>query len=291
MRISEEVKQRVIELDRRYRSTWDVRSVANIIGIGHNSVARILREARGPRPKKAERPHNGRTSFARRDVMWSSDFKDLPGGWKLLKTLDEMSRYKIGWDILDSESAEVLVKHARELVESMGRTPLVWKFDNGGAFKSEAFQAFLKEQSIIPFPIPPRAPWVNGRTERDNQEVANWLLPLEGREITREKLQRDLDEGMLMLNYVKPRAVLGYRKSADVYFNTPGVEEMDREWLKLDVDGAKCELKWDFGKENWNIHRKAVRAVLKKWMLLEEWEEIPKEVRIVNRSEQKNVSL
>ena len=56
-------------------------------------------------------------------------------------------------------------------------------------------------------------------------------------------------------------------------------------FLKLDVAGAKCELKWDFGKENWNIHRKAVRAVLKKWMLLEEWEEIPKEVRVVNRSE------
>lgn len=284
MKISEEVKQRVIELDRRYRSTWDVRSVAHVIGIGHNSVAKILREARGPRPKKTERPHNGRTSFSRRDVMWSSDFKDLPGGWKLLKTLDEMSRYKVGWDIVDSESAEALVKHAREVVESMGRAPLVWKFDNGGAFKSADFRAFLKEHEIIPFPIPPRAPWVNGRTERDNQEVANWLLPLEGREISREELRRDLDEGMLMLNYVKPRAVLGYHKSAEIYFNTPGIEEMDREWVRLDVDSAKCELKWDSDKENWRIHRKAVRAVLKKWTLLEEWEEIPKEVRVVNRS-------
>ena len=106
MKISEAVKQRVIELDRRYRSTWDVRSIAHVIGIGHNSVAKIVREARGPRPKKTERPHNGRTHINYRDVMWSSDFLAIPGG-KLLKTLDEMSIYKLGWDIVDSKIRQV----------------------------------------------------------------------------------------------------------------------------------------------------------------------------------------
>jgi len=281
MRIPEEVKQRVIELDRRYRSTWDVRCIAHVIGIGHNSVAGILREARGPRPKKAKRPHNGRTRITRSDVMWSSDYTDLPEGSKLLKTLDEMSIYKLGWDIVDCESAEELVKHAEGIVESMGRAPLVWKFDNGGAFKSEAFQNFLAEHKIMPYPIPPRAPWVNGRTERDNQEIENWLLVLEGREISREELRREIDEGMLMLNYVKPRAVLGYRKSAEVYLNGAGVtEEMDRERLALNLEDAKCQLGWNGWTENRRIHRKAVRQVLLKWTLMEEWEEVPEDARI-----------
>ena len=154
MRISEEVKQRVIELDRRWRSTWDVRAIAHVVGIGHNSVAKILREERGPRPKKAERPHNGRTRLTRRDAMWSSDYTDLPEGSKLLKTLDEMSLNKLAWDTVASENAEELVLHARKLVKTLGRAPLVWKYDNGSAFKSDAFQAFLAEHKIIPFPHP-----------------------------------------------------------------------------------------------------------------------------------------
>ena len=280
MRITEEVKQRVIELDRRNRHTWDVRSIAHEIGIGHNSVAKIVREERGPRPRKTERPHTGRTNINYRDVMWSSDFLAVPGG-KLLKTLDEMSRYNLGWDIVDSESAEALVNHARGIVEAIGRAPLVWKFDNGGAFKSEAFQNFLAEHKIIPYPIPPRAPWVNGRTERDNQEIENWLLALEGREVSREELRRDIDEGMLMLNYVKPRAVLGYRKSADVYLNGDGAtEKIDREWLALNLENEKCRLGWNGWTGNRRIHRKAVRQVLLNWTLMEEWEEIPKDARI-----------
>jgi transposase InsO family protein len=285
MRISEEIKQRVIELDRRYRHTWDVRSLAHVIGIGHNSAAKIVREERGPRPKKTERPHNGRTHINYRDVMWSSDFLELPGGESLLKTLDEKSLYKLGWDVVDSESAGELVRHAGGIIKAVGRAPLVWKFDNGGAFKSEAFRELLAEHKIIPYPIPPRAPWVNGRTERDNQEIQNWLLPLQGRTVSREELARELNEGMLMLNYVKPRAVLGYRKSAEVYLNGAAVtEEMDREWLALNLEDEKCKLGWNGWTVNQRIHRKAVRQLLLRWTLMEEWEEVPEDARICQQN-------
>lgn len=285
MRISEEIKQRVIDLDRRYRSTWDVRAIAHVVGIGHNSVARIVREARGPRPKKAARPHNGRTRIARRDVMWSSDYTDLPDGSKLLKTLDEKSLNKLAWDVVASENAEELLTHARTLVGTLGRAPLVWKYDNGSAFKSDAFQAFLAEHRIIPFPIPPRAPWVNGRTERDNQEIQNWLLPpLQGRTVSPEELARELSEGMLTLNCIKPRAVLGFQRSAEVYLNCPGVVDMDRERLALDIYCAKQEMAPDCEKVSWAIHRRAVRAVLKKWELLEEWEDVPGDARICQQN-------
>jgi len=59
----------VIELDERYRSSWDARSIAHVVGIGHTTVAKILREKRGPRPRRRRLPHDRRTSFLRRDVM------------------------------------------------------------------------------------------------------------------------------------------------------------------------------------------------------------------------------
>lgn len=204
-----------------------------------------------------------------------SDYTDLPDGSKLLKTLYEMSLNKLAWDIVANENAADLVSHVRKLVGTLGRAPLVWKYDNGSAFKSDAFQAFLAEHKIIPFPIPPRAPWVNGRTERDNQEIQNWLLPLQGRAVSREELERELNEGILMLNCIKPRAVLGFKRSTEVYQNCLGVADMEREHLALDLYCTKQGMALDCEKVSWAIHRRAVRAVLKKWMLLEEWEEEP----------------
>ena len=291
MRIGEEIRNLVVALDRRYRSSWDVRSIAHVMDIGHQSVANILREARGPRPKKALQTHDRRTRFLFRDVMWSSDFMKLPDGRELIKTMDEMSRFRLGWDAEKTETAALAVRHGEAIIERMGRGPLVWKFDHGSPFTSALFQDFLARHNILPYPIPPRSPWVNGRNERDNQEVQNWLIPLDFKKLTTQEIDRDIDDGMLMLNYIKPRAVLGYRKSADVYFNTDGVEELDREWLKLDLKDIKCRLGWTGWRENEKINRRAIRQLLQKWSLYEEWEEIPKGAKIVNTSEALDVSF
>ena len=228
MRIAAKIRDRVIELDRRYRSSWDVRSIAHVVGIGHTTVAKILREVRGPRPVRAKRPHDRRTRFLRRDVMWSSDFMELPDGRELIKTIDEMSIFRLGWDAQKTETAEFAVRHGEAIIERMGRTPLVWKYDHGSPFTSGLFQDFLARQKILAYPIPPRSPWVNGRNERDNREVRNWLIAVEGKKLSAAELDRDIDDGMLMLNYVKPRAVLGFKKSAETYF-AAGAAEIGRD--------------------------------------------------------------
>lgn len=258
----------MIDIDRRYRSTWDARTIAHVVGIGKTTVAKILREARGPRPTRARVPHVRRTHFTRRDVMYSSEYIDL-GGRKLLKTLDEASGYKLGWDMAGEETAESLVSHARGIIERMGRKPLIWKFDHGAAGKSAVFKRFLAENGIVAYPTAPRAPWTNGRTERDNKEVRNWLIPMEGR-LEGQELERDIDEGMLMLNYVKPRAVLEYRSSASTYFSMPGIEELDRRRFAAEL----VELKNQFGesRNSERVHRRAVRTLMQKWGLYEEWE-------------------
>lgn len=264
MRTSVQVRARVLELDRRYRSSWDVRSIAHVVGISHTTVAKILRDARGPRPKAPRPSHERRTEFLGRDVMWSSDFTELANGRKLLRTMDERSRFRLAWDIADSETAQAVEIHAEDLIARMGRAPLVWKFDHGSAFMSEAFQAVLARHGIIPYPIPARAPWANGRTERDNREIKNWLLGMPNE----ADLERDIDEGMLMLNYVKPRAVLGYRTSASVYFGANGVEPAQRRRFLESLASAKA----NSGVWNERLHRQEVRRLLQGSGLYREWD-------------------
>lgn len=255
--------QAVLEVDRRYRSSWDARAIAHVTKVGKTSVAKILSAARGPRPKVKRKAHGLRTRFLARDVMWSSDYVEQPDGRKLLKTLDEASRYRLGWDAASGETAASVVVHARQIIERMGRVPLVWKYDHGPAFTSKAFQALLAEHGIAGYPIPPRAPWANGRTERDHQEIRNWLAPMTG--LTGEALDRDIDEGMLTLNFVKPRAVLGYKTSAKVYFEDRGVEQSKqiefREQLRRRLAGSQDE----------RLRRTEIRAILAELGLYEEW--------------------
>jgi transposase InsO family protein len=304
MRIGEDVRRQVVELDRRYRSTWDARAIAHIIGISAATVAKILREVRGPRPTRRKQPHTRRTRFLRRDVMWSSDFMKLGWGWMLLTTMDEMSGYVLGWDLVRSENALDVIAHAESILARMGRAPLAWKYDHGSAFTSEIFQGLLEEHGIVPYPIAPRSPWVNGRKERHHQEVHGWMIPLQGRALSDQEIEREIDEEMLLRNYVKPRACLGFRKSAEVYFSdeaTLDAADEVREWLAQGVAEEKCmqgadpEEVYEIKKSGERVHRRAVRTALEKLGLYEEWDTAvkarPSEAEAVNRSEPSNVSF
>ena len=310
MKVTAELKERILALDRRYRSTWDAHAIAHVVGIGHTTVAKILREVRGPRPKRAKQPHTRRTKFLRRDVMWSSDFVRVGWGWLLLVTMDEHSGYILGWDLVRSEQAWAVLEHAESILERMGREPLVWKYDHGSAFTSDVFQGLLADYEIVPYPIAPRSPWVNGRKERDNQEVHNWLISLEGRrEVSREELDREIDEEMLVRNFIKPRACLDFRKSAEVYFSKDAALISDDEvrgWFAQSLSDAKFELGvlnydevYEIKKSGERLHRKAVRLALQKEGLYEEWDaaakeglqEGPSEAEVVNRTADQNVSF
>lgn len=286
-RIGEAVIQQVVTMDRQYRSTWDARAIAHEVKISPTTVQSILLEVRGPRPRPVEVPHTCRTAFLRRDVMWSSDFWDkLPGGRHLITTLDEMSDYRVGWEGPVAETAEVVVRHAEGCIRRMEQAPLVWKYDHGTQFTSKRFQQLLADYRIVAYPIPCRSPWVNGRNERDHQEIQRWMIPVPA-DIMDEALEKEADEGMRMLNFIKPRQCLGYRTSAEVYFTAPGIEDIDREafirsieYLKLDMGGHSGE----------RLHRRAVRLALQQWRLYEEWDVQPREAKFVNRSGGSNVA-
>ncbi len=298
MKVGPEMLARVLELDKRYRSTWDAHAIAHVMKLSPTTVAKILREHRGPRPKRAKQPHTRRTRFTRRDVMWSSDFTHIGWGWLLLRTLDERSGYILGWDLVKSEQAMAILDHAQSILARMGRAPLVWKYDHGTGFTSDVFQGLLESSEIVPYPIAPQSPWVNGRTEREHQEMHNWLLPLAGRELEKPELEREIADGILMRNYVKPRACIGFHKSAEVYFGKDAELNADEElrgWLAQEMINAKSELGADDPEEVYEIrrseerrHRKAVKMALKKLGLYEEWDtaaqDRPSEAGSVNRT-------
>ncbi len=216
-----------------------------------------------------------------------------------------MSGYVLGWDFVRSEQAAAVLAHAEAIIERMGRAPLVWKYDHGSAFTSEIFQGLLAHHEIVPYPIAPRSPWVNGRNERDHQEVHNWLIPLAGQELSREQLEREIDEEMLVRNYIKPRACLGFRKSAEVYFSADAALTMDakiRGDLAQHMSDVKCELGapdpavvYEIRKSGERLHRRSVRTALQKMQLYEEWDTAspqgPSEAEIVNRSATLDVSF
>lgn len=307
MKVTAEVRERILVLDRRYRSTWDAHAIAYIVGLSATTVAKVLREFRGPRPKRAKQPHTRRTRFKRRDVMWSSDFVELLWGWKLIKTIDEMTGYRLGWDLCRGETADAAVRHARSIVERMGRAPLVWKYDHGSAFTSDAFQDFLAKHRIVPYPTQRRAPWTNGRAERDHQDILAWMIAFEGKpEPPRPEIQREIDEGMLSFNFIKPRASLGFRKSAQVYFSEDAalcVDEEMRDRLAADICHAALQLgatdtsdrSHDGKRPRERLHRKSVRIALQELGLYEEWDVAaqkgPSEAESVNRTANQNVSF
>ena len=307
MKVTAAVRERILELDRRYRSTWDAHAIAHVVGLGHTTVAKILREFRGPRPKRAKQPHTRRTKFLRRDVMWSSDFVDLLWGWKLIRTNDEMAGYRLGWDLCRSETADAAVRHARSIVERMGRAPLIWKYDHGSAFTSDVFQDFLRELRIVCYPTQRWAPWTNGRTERDHQDIHTWLIALEGKpEPPLLEIERDIDEGMLTFNFIKPRASLGFRKSAQVYFSPEAAlyaDEAMRGRLAADICHEALQLgaadtsdrSHDGRRAKERLHRKSVRRALQRLGLYEEWDvaakQWPSEAESVNRTADENVSF
>jgi transposase InsO family protein len=193
-----------------------------------------------------------------------------------------MSRFRLGWEVCLSQTAEAAARHVADILRRMGRAPLVWKFDHGSPFTSDLFQWYLDEYEIVPYPTPPRAPWANGRVERDHQEIQNWLIPLENKLLTDGEMERDVDEGMFILNFIKPRMVLDYKTSADVYFHADGAEPVDREWLALDIEDYKGLLGPNGGER---LHRRAVRNALMSWGLYEEWREGEKVARFVNTSQ------
>ncbi len=57
----------------------------------------------------------------------------------------------------------------------------------------------------------------------------------EERGLTCDQWDREIDEGMMTLNFIKPRAVLEFKTSTQAYFNMPGLDD----WSETASGGLK----------------------------------------------------
>ena len=106
-------------------------------------------------------------------------------------------------------------------------------------------------------------------------------------ETSDSELEREIREGMLMLNNLKPRAVLDFKTSASIYHNSVGIAHLDRQEIRRKLEETKCSLEPLKGEK---LHRKAARELLKRLGLYEEWE-VDGTAESVNRISQANVSI
>lgn len=269
-RIGEDVRKLVLYLHRQYRGTWGVREIAYYAPISPTTVAKILRERFGPRPRPRRPSHTRRTRFLASNVMWSSD--GTKGG-VLLKTLDESSLYKLGWDLVEGEKPESVLAHIKGILASTEARPLIWKFDRGSAFRNKDVRNLLTEHGIVPYYTARRTPWTNGRTENDNGKILKWLAAGPSRYGSGETLRRDIDEGIFMLNFIRPRPVLGYRTSATAHFRGLRATEAGRADLRAYLEARKDRFA---GRGGESRRRKAIRTWLQRSGLYQEWDTLPR---------------
>ena len=124
-----------------------------------------------------------------------------------------------------------------------------------------------------------------------------------GQEPAQEVLDREVDEGMLMFNFIKPRAVHGFRKSAEVYFSEEAVLDA-AEAMRVRLAQKISDVAFALGSEECGrkrrrsreqLHRRTVRVALERLGLYHEWDAAapkgPPEAEVVNRTGAADVSF
>lgn len=249
------------------RGTWDARAMAvYVTGISHGTVAKIVNGIRDTVPAKKEPKHDGRTRFLRVGAMLSSDGVMVGRDKVFLTTIDEKSGKTVGYDLCRRENAEYVEEHMRKIVSKTGQRPMVWKHDNGPGFKSEKCQGFLKKNGIVAYPTRGYAPWTNGRVERNNKDLQGWFSTVDVERMSENEVENEAAQFVYLQNYVKPRAVLGYRTADSVYRSEQGISEDERERFIREVAAIKAG-------DATMKHRKAVKTALRNLGFYEEWTE------------------
>lgn len=163
------------------------------------------------------------------DDAWSTDLIEVRPAGKNFRLLDECSRANFCTELRLEWTAGAVVA----LVEgAFGRygAPLVLKHDNDPLYISMEFQAMLAKWKVVPLPSPPYYPQANGRLERSNGGIRQWLLPLRHvlevakPEEAQELVAAEVGQALLDDTNDRPKEVLGWRTPKEAYLTTPKAE-------------------------------------------------------------------
>ncbi len=221
-RVDPALAAKAIRIHRRYHGTWSGETISLALR-GRISPWSVRKAVRSLEPNV--NVGNSRVSTpvshsARRFPLWATDwteFKIARSKFFILLLMDEASRFWLGHEILAHcpNSFDV----ARLLAQAFDRyssRPLAVKSDRAQVFKSSPWLEELRKQKVLPRLSRPHCPTDQAVIERGIREVKQWLRVLAPE--NPEALRSALDEGIFMLNFLKPKVVLNGQTPAAAYF-------------------------------------------------------------------------
>lgn len=230
------MKMEIADLDHVTRRTHGTEAVYNLFeGIIPRRVIHDAIEEERRRTNRVAREGVVRYEFAAPRVAYSADFVEPAPGGRILRAQDECSRlhfpaeYGVEW----AESS--VARHVSAVFQNHG-VPYFFKHDLGTEFRSGLFQSMLRGLKVIPLPNPPHYPQANGKNERANRDVGDWLAAIPPQELTVPRLLEELARAADAHNRW-PQECLGRRRPLDVWQNlpTPSLSrgKLHAEWLAL----------------------------------------------------------
>ena len=244
-RIPHKTREQVVEiaLDKESYSprelAWHITDTHGYY-ISESSVYRILKEyglLTSPAHIITSASAEFKDKTSRPNQMWQTDFtyfKIIGWGWYYLSTvLDDYSRYIVGWELCSGMKAEdaqsTVIKALAHANVPKGSRPRLLS-DNGSSYIADSFKQFLKGEEIEPVHGRPMHPQTQGKIERYNRSLKNWIL-LENY-YSPEELERAVAGFVHHYNHHRYHESIDNLTPAQVYFGTGAAVLEKRKRIK-----------------------------------------------------------
>ena len=232
-------------LDHVKRRTWGTQAIYEIYGgiIPKEFIRQTIKKERSNLNSIKRKGYN-RYEFVAPDIAWSDDFKFIKGGARILRVQDDFARVSFGYQKRDCWKDDEVSRYVSETFQRYG-LPYFFKHDLGPEFKSGLFQSMLKGVKVIALPSPPYYPQANGKHERVNEVITQWLLPIESDYPSEEEYLNEIRDSLIDNNECRPKEILGHKTPQYVYMNCP----------RILLDRSKIYSEWEYIKTK-IMHRK-----------------------------------
>lgn len=224
------LKSKAIEIYLRYKGTWCAETISMTLKglLSAGTIRKIIAPHRRLMDfivYRTKRESCVLKTAARPNIVWSVDwteFKIRGRKFFILFFMDEASRFYLGWYIFTTRpTGDDATECLRDVLARYETRPFILKSDRAKVFSCAQWLGLLMRNGITPHKIRPHCPQDQGVIERGMREIKTWLR---ANSPTSETLHECLDEGIFMLNFLKPKMVLNAATPAAVYLGQSAVK-------------------------------------------------------------------
>jgi putative transposase len=224
-RVDPAMLSKAIEIFFRYKGTWSAETISMALGRGLS--AGTIRKA--IRPYKSSLRCGYRQYPAKKrcipkaqapNHIWAIDWTQYrlrSGPAFIALVLDESARFFLGWEIFaQPPRQEDVANFLKNILARYQSRPSLLKSDRAKVFVSPDWRDLTVRHGIRAWRSRPHCPQDQGSIERAIREVKQWIAANAPTNVN--GLKTCLEEGLFMLNFYKPKIVLGGKTPAAAYF-------------------------------------------------------------------------